>query len=125
MIYIKIILPIILIILFGLSKHERDTCRTNFKKTLAWKLFPNWVYDNIDYVTKNLWRQEWWIKNVLTWKIDYWHAAEVVNVYSTSLMFTLLLNGFNWWSLLISIGIYITIGGVHSALDSSLFRRKE
>ena len=125
MIYIEIILPIILIILFGLSKHERDTCRTNYKKTLLWLIYPKFIYDNYDYVTKNLWRQEWWVKNVLTWKIDYWHRAEAVNVYTASLMFVLLLNGFNWWSLLISIGIYITIGGVHSALDSSLFRRKE
>ena len=133
MIEIIYILMILLYLIALVSKHDRDACRTNYKKTIVYQLFPNWTHDNLSYVTENLWIQDsWWIKNVITWKIDYWHRMEVGMVGSFIGVLVVVIFLMNqtfftgWWSLLlipIYVVLYAIFGGVHSLLDGSLLRK--
>ena len=108
-------ITILLIVLFGLSKHFRDDIAYNHRHFRKW-----------DWWCENRWERqhksdliEWLTKNPLSFLRDGWHLNESINVIGASLFFCMAIDISLWWSIL----VYGLIGGIHSLLDGSLFRK--
>ena len=79
-----IIVVVILYVLFGFSKNERDTIAYNKDKCL----FPNSHW----YSESNWDTNSWWLKNPLSMFGDGWHLMESINVASFSTMTALVIS---------------------------------
>ena len=109
---------IILYILFGFSKHERDQIAYHKKDCL----FPHSVW----YSENNWQTKSWWLKNPFSMFLDGWHLMESINVASfcsmTVLMVSTLYQLPIYVYILLGVILYGIIGLIHSILDGSLTR---
>jgi hypothetical protein len=123
----------LIMLLIFILKHERDTSRTNFSKSIASKILPesflakhkkwftnnNWDDTNLFVVDPNN-KYEWdnfIVKNVLTFLNDYWKWNEFWLMLIVSYGFAVLAG--YWW---LMFPYFIVGGGIHSLFDGSLFR---
>ena len=101
------------------AKHERDQIAYHKKDCL----FPDW-----EWYTKNAWKtKSWWLKVPFSFALDGWHFMESLIMASVSTLIvinvSMLYNVYIVWLILLGVALYGIIGGVHSLLDGSLFRK--
>lgn len=132
-----LILATLWLVIYSL-KHDRDTCRTNFSKSLAYIFVPdNYLDKHNDWFTMNLWtpesyqehklfklpfvseKTEWFLaKNVLTFLNDYWKFCEFWLMMIVCMLLAHLIG-----TLWLTIPFFVIGGLLHSFVDGSLFRR--
>ena len=123
----------VLFILFLISKHDRDCSRYNYSKSLTYhfmKFFRLWTPKRAHWFISNTYAVDnWLVHNVFSFMANGWKFWEAVNVASfcsmTVLYIDTLYNIPIWVLILLGVTLYGVIGGIHSALDGSLFKKRQ
>lgn len=126
-----IYLLIILMVIFGVTDHEKDQIAHQKNNTLLQKIVTEKFWNKIKlWYTTNLWQtQNWWLKNPLAMFLDGWHCVKTFNMWagygmgSIALINVLRPLGSPWWYyIILTLALYIVGGGLHSWANGTLLR---
>ena len=121
----------ILFILFLIAKNDRDCSRYNYRASVTFhvlRFFGLWTSKRAAWFISNTSSTDsWLIHNPLSFLANGWKFFEMVSVLSfctmTVLYFSTLYNIPVWGLIALDVSLYTLLGGFHSALDGSLFRK--